>query len=46
MEIVSNKILFNSIKEGLNDLESAGYKVYRSAREMKKELHSATKRKR
>ena len=44
MEILSNKRLLKSINEGLDDLKSGRYKVYKSVQEMKKDISSAKKK--
>ena len=46
VEILSDKRLLKSIKEGLDDLKSGRYKVYKSVTEMKKDFSSMAKRKR
>lgn len=38
MEILSDKRLLKSIKEGLDDLKSGRYKVYKSVEEMEKDF--------
>ncbi len=38
MEILSDKRLLKSIKEGLDDLKSGRYKVYKTVAEMKKDF--------
>ncbi len=46
LDIVSDKRLLKSINDGLNDLKSGRYKVYKSVREMKRDFSSTTKKKR
>lgn len=43
MDIVSDKRLLKSIKEGLSDLKSGRYQVYKSVKEMKKDFRSTKK---
>ncbi len=46
MEILSDKRLLKSIKEGLDDLKSGRYKVYRTVAAMKKDFGPTVKRRR
>lgn len=46
VEILSDKKLLKSIKEGLDDLKSRRYKIYKSVEEMKRDFNQTTKRKR
>ncbi len=45
MEILSDKRLLKRIKEGLDDLKSGRYKVYKAVAEMRKDFSSTAKRK-